>query len=336
LSLFLALILAIAFGSPSEVVSKIGFGSCMHQDDPQVFWQVISKKKPDFFILLGDNIYAKSISEKKMAYSKLDSKSTFSDFRKSVPIYAIWDDNDYGTSDSGAEFPFKKESKELFLDFFKVPKNSVRWGRDGIYDAVTFGPKTKKVQLLLLDTRTFRSQPQKSYDLNPIKRYVPNNDPKTSMLGEAQWQWLEEKLKEPANIRIIASGLQILPTQHQFESWNNFPHERKKMIELINKTNASGVILLSGDRHKASIMKISEGVKYPVYEVTSSGLTQTRPRKGEDEPDTFRVGSIYYGPNFGFINIDWEKATLELQILSESGESQLHQLLNINDLTRLR
>ncbi|MDP3515547.1 MAG: alkaline phosphatase family protein, partial [Pseudohongiella sp.] len=41
-------------------VSRIAFGSCVHQDKPQPIWDVVNTAKPDVFVFLGDNIYGDS------------------------------------------------------------------------------------------------------------------------------------------------------------------------------------------------------------------------------------------------------------------------------------
>ena len=38
-------------------VTRIAFGSCGHQDDPQPVLGIAAEQKPDAFIFLGDNIY---------------------------------------------------------------------------------------------------------------------------------------------------------------------------------------------------------------------------------------------------------------------------------------
>ena len=55
--------------------------------------------------------------------------------------------------DVGEEYPKKKESQQLFLDFFKVPKDSPRRKQEGVYHAELFGPVGKRVAELLLRRR---------------------------------------------------------------------------------------------------------------------------------------------------------------------------------------
>ena len=45
--------------------------------------------------------------------------------RDSVAHLAVWDDHDYGLNDGGGDFPHKAVSKDLFLEFWKVPADDV-------------------------------------------------------------------------------------------------------------------------------------------------------------------------------------------------------------------
>jgi alkaline phosphatase D len=122
-------------------------------------------EKPDLFLFLGDAIYADNdgatawdVTEKQLQgeWNRLADKPEYQRFRAQVPIIATWDNHDYGTHNGGADFELKEVSKKLFLDFFGEPANSERRRRAGIYDAKVLGPEGQRVQIILLDTRTFR------------------------------------------------------------------------------------------------------------------------------------------------------------------------------------
>ena len=76
------------------------------------------------------------------------------------------------------------------------------------------GPPDKKVQIIIRRTRAlfFRSPLKKTDQMGaPYKeRHVPDNEPKKTMLGEQQWDWLEEQMNVPLTvdnlIQIIADG----------------------------------------------------------------------------------------------------------------------------------
>ncbi len=94
------------------------------------------------------------------------------------------------------------------------------------------------------------------------------------MLGEAQWQWFESELQKPSAIKIIGSSLQLLPEFTGWESWANFPSDRNRLLALIKKHQVNGVIIISGDTHWGEMSKITQDMDYPLWEVTSSGLTE--------------------------------------------------------------
>ena len=148
----------------------------------------------------------------------------------------------------------------------------------------------------------------------------------------------------PAELRLIGSGVQVVPDEHGSEMWGNFPLERKRLFQLIRDTGANGVVFLTGDRHLAEISKLPadhrDGVGYPLYDVTSSSLntpsgnfTKTKVRFA-NEVNSYRVGLTYFDVNFGTVLIDWEPAdpVVRLQVREESGEVVLQQRLTLSQL----
>jgi alkaline phosphatase D len=318
-------------------LSRIGFGSCMHQDKPQPIWGPLVATKPELFLFLGDNIYAdtEDIAEMRKMYAQLGAQEGFKKLKKQCPLLATWDDHDLGRNDVGAEYPKKKESQEAFLDFFEVPKGSPRRKREGVYHAEVFGPVGKRVQVVLLDTRYHRSALKVDKSLPRfLGQYVPNDDPKATVLGEAQWKWLEEQLKVPAEVRLIGSSIQFVANEHHFEKWGNFPRERERFLELVRKTKANGVVILSGDRHLAELSVLETGVGYPLYDLTSSGLNQANKRYRKLEPNRNRVAIQDIGNNFGMVRIDWSKEgpLIGLEIYDEEGDVTIRLKLPLSRL----
>jgi alkaline phosphatase D len=237
----------------------------------------------------------------------------------------------------------------VFLDFFGVPKDDPRRTREGVYSAQVFGPPGKRVQLILLDARYFRGPLKAGFKPGEPGegrrgKYVPNDDPAATVLGEAQWAWLAAQLKVPAELRLIGSGVQVVPDEHGSEMWGNFPRERKRLFRLIRETGAGGVVFLTGDRHLAEISQLPaahpDGVGYPLFDVCSSSLntpsgnfTKTKVRFA-NEVNSYRVGLTYFDVNFGTVLVDWEPAdpVVRLQVREESGDVVLQQRLTLGQL----
>ncbi len=284
---------------------RIAFGSCSHQDKPQPILDLVIEKGPDLFIYLGDNIYGDSRELDTLAakYGRLAAKPEFQRLRETTTVVATWDDHDYGWNDIGRHWALKEESAELFLDFWGEPPDSERRARAGIYTVYLFEESGKRLQLILLDTRTFRDDLLRNDRVPPHKHdYRPNPNPDSTLLGEAQWRWLEAQLRVPADLRIVASSIQFAHEYNGWESWTNVPHEQARLLELIRSTGASGVVFISGDVHWGEISRLDASGLYPIYDVTSSGLTETWPSV---DPNRNRIGAVVRENNFGLIDIDW-------------------------------
>lgn len=297
---------------PKGTLSVIAFGSCAEQRRPQPIWDAVLGQKPQLFLFLGDNIYADTEDMDVMGkeYARLDGIPGFRRLRATTPHWAIWDDHDFGVNDGGREYPKKEESQRLFLRFWKEPAASPRRRRAGLYDAKVFGPVGRRVQVILLDTRTFRSPLKRrpgGGDEDLVGRYVPDPDPASDMLGEAQWRWLEAQLKEPAELRLLVSGIQVVVENHGWEKWGNFPTERRRLFDLIRRAGAKGVLVLSGDRHFGELAVTDAGLGYPLYDFTSSGLNQGGGKFRYRPGDPARLAAQTSGDNFGVVRVDWDR-----------------------------
>ena len=164
------------------------------------------------------------------------------------------------------------------------------------------------------------------------------------MLGEGQWAWFERRLREPAEIRVVISSIQLIPTEHGSEKWDNFPKERTRFLELLRRTQATGVVVISGDRHLAELSALTpaDGVPYPLYDLTTSGLNLVVPKKPEPkvgeakEPETkpaapkkpqvnrYRLHErIYTGSNFGLLRMQWDGPNPSLRLEACGLEGQV-------------
>ena len=271
---------------------KIGIGSCLDQDFPQPIWQPIEEENLDYFIFLGDNVYGDSIFENlykmKRAYSK--QKKLLPDFLDQTDIFAIWDDHDYGKNDGGSDYKYKKLAENLFLDFWNVPINDVRRSREGIYFSENKVFFNKKYKLIFLDTRYFRSE------LKGKKgSYQKNNDESSTILGKEQWTWLEKELNSNFDYLFIFSSIQIIPEDHGFEKWSNFPNDRTKLLKILEKYK-DRTILFSGDRHRSGIYK-----RNGIIEITSSSMN--KPGSSFFETDKYLIGETYPQENYSVLKI---------------------------------
>lgn len=323
------------------LISRIAFGSCAEENKPQPILDLVLKHKPDIFLYLGDNIYGDTydMRELQAKYDSLAAKPEFKRLKQQVPLYATWDDHDFGWNDAGKYYPFKKESKDIFLKFFNEPERSSRRQHEGIYTSYLFESNGRKLQLILLDTRTFRSDPRKYRgELNHDEKffyaldYFPHEINDSTLLGEAQWKWLEEELKKPADIRLIASGTQFGISFNGYESWANFPHEQQRMLSLIKNTKAGGVIFLTGDVHYAEISKLATEGLYPIYDITSSGITSTWLFA---TPNENRIEGPVMDNHFGLLTIEWNRKDpiIKMEIWDQNNNQRIEHSIRLSEIS---
>ncbi len=310
--LFLLLLsgwLSAAAQSPS--LTRIAFGSCANEELPEEMWTDIAAQQPQLCILLGDNIYGDThdMNSMRAQYAKQKNMPGYQLLLKTCPILGTWDDHDYGQNDAGKNYAKKKESKEEFMRFFDISADDPIRTHEGIYSSHTYGPKGKRVKVILLDVRYFRDTTIRSTQRG--RRYEPNPD--GDMLGEEQWLWFEREIQNSeAEVHLIGSGIQFIAEEHGYEKWANFPKSRQRMLDLLAKHRPRNVLFLSGDRHIAEISKMEvPGLTQPLYDFTSSGLTHTwnvNAGMPPTENNKHRVSRFIIQKNFGMVLIDWTGA----------------------------
>lgn len=297
----------------------IAFGSCNKQGNPQTFWKEILKNTPNLFIWGGDNIYTVSgdMIKAKNSYTRQNNNSDYKKIKKSASVMATWNDHDYGKKDAGVEWSKKDESQQLFLDFLEIPKDDPKRTQKGVYNSKIFEIEKGSIKVVILDTRYFRSPLKKSKGENGL--YIPHDNGEGSILGKEQWKWFEKELESNySDFVIIVSSIQFLSSEHGFETWGNFPHEIERLKSVLINKGVRNAIFLSGDREisEFSMAKV-KGLRYPLLDFTSSGLTHSyADYKGES--NKYRVGHVISVPSFGVLKFDLNSYAVTMQIRGEN------------------
>lgn len=159
---------------------------------------------------------------------------------------------------------------------------------------------------------------------NLPKIYLPSTDTKTRLLSDEQWRWLDDELKKPAELRILVSSIQAIANDHYFEKWGNFPHERTRLFNLLQKNKIKNLVILSGDRHLAAIAKTKNGVHGDLYEITASALNRPS-RATAPEVDATYTAPSYLGLNYGLATINWASRSATFEIRDTQNKVQLSQ-----------
>ncbi|QEF98361.1 Alkaline phosphatase D precursor [Stieleria maiorica] len=333
-----ALVLAVVARSEEATpITRVVFGSCIKQEQPAPIFNAMAAEDADVVLFTGDNIYADTDDMRVMhdKYQTLSQMPGFSSLIDSASVLATWDDHDFGVNDGGAAFPKRAESQKQFLDFWGVSEQSPRRNREGVYHAETFGTEGQRLQVILLDTRYFRS-PLKTGARRVGGPYYPDGDASKTMLGADQWQWLEEQLRRPAEIRLIVSSIQFIAQDAGQECWANLPLERARMLNLIRETKAKGVVFISGDRHWSEISALRDQSAYPIHDITCSSLNQLH-KRGTPTENRHRISdTTYHRENYGRLTINWESEDpkLAFQICDINGKPVIELPLHLSGLSK--
>jgi alkaline phosphatase D len=313
---------------------KFAAGSCFYVNDTpydrpgkpygsnyEIFTKIY-EQKPDFMLWLGDNIYLREPDWGTKTgilyrYTHTRSLSEIQPLLGSVHHYAIWDDHDYGTNDSDKSYP----NKELTLEAFKLFWGNLNYGvgnsqNKGIQGSFVWGD----LQFFLLDDRFFRTANQ-------------NVASQRAILGEEQVEWLINALaSSQASFKIIAVGGQFLSDSKVKENFINFPEERQRIIDAIQKNKITGVIFLTGDRHFTELSK--SNTTPPIYDLTVSPLTSGA-YNPEKEQNTLRVpNTLVTEHNFAIIEVTGKRKerVMTIKIHNKDGKELWKQEIREVDL----
>jgi alkaline phosphatase D len=257
-------------------------------------WNTIRSHKPDALLMLGDNVYIDRPEVREVGqycYYRRQSRPEWRRLTADVPVYAIWDDHDFGTNDchGGAAVDIPPWKPRVWGDFTRQWPNPEYGGagkHPGCYFTHRFG---QRVEFFFLDTRYYRE---------PAAR---------EMLGPVQLAWLKAQLlRSRAAFKVICSSVPMTPgvKPGSLDTWDGYDAEREVIFRFITEQKIGGVFVLAADRHRSDAWKNKRpGTAYPIYEFMSSKMTNVHTHKIID-------GCLFgYNakPSFGEVIFDFTK-----------------------------
>ncbi len=231
-------------------------------------WNTLDKHRPLAYLAMGDNVYIDrptSPETQKYCYYRRQSRPEYRRFVSRTPVFSIWDDHDFGKNDcigsAGIDdIPWKVPVWNVFKNNFVNPFYGGGDKQPGVwYDFAING-----VHFIMLDCRYYRTSPKL---------------PSPTMLGPVQKKWLFETLKASkasgATFTVLASSVPWAKGTKggSKDTWDGFPEEREEIFSFIGKNHIEGVFLISADRHRSDAYKTERPGAYPLYEASSSKLT---------------------------------------------------------------
>ena len=282
---------------------RLAVTSCMKFGEPQASWNLLLAEKPHLHVTLGDTQYSDTTNPTIQWKHHLRYRAVpeFSAVLKSTPNYAMWDDHDYGPNNSDGTAKGKENSLVGWNQFWGNPTAGTKT-TPGAFFKFSWGD----VDFFMLDGRYHRSPDN-----------APDDDQKR-MLGDAQFNWLIESLKDSrAKFKVIASGSTLSDSKN--DGWRIYTFARHRLFDAIGEENISGVIYLSGDIHRSHVWTHPESdrVGYPLIEVVSSGVANSK--------------------TLSFATVDFDTTvddpTVQVRIIHGDGKTYADKTWKLSDLT---
>jgi alkaline phosphatase D len=220
--------------------AKVSFcfsGDTRESYQPFTVMDAVRAQRPDFFLHLGDTIYAdRGVSAHRLSEFWAKYRANRADawsqlcFAESS-VYVVWDDHEV-EDDYLPGNPLAPIGRKAFLDYWPIRRHADEPER--IYRAFRWG---QALELFLLDVRQYRDQ----------KR--------GTMLGQAQKEWLFEQVaRSRAIFKFIATAVPMADGGR--DRWEGYATERTEILRYLQQKKITGVVFLSADLHCAAITRI--------------------------------------------------------------------------------
>lgn len=225
-------------------------------------WATIEKHQPDAMFLLGDNVYIDDPTHPlthHFIYYRRQSQPQWRSLVAKTPIYAIYDDHDFGLNDC-VPGPFidkpawKRDVWEVFRNNWANPS----YGGSDKQPGCWFDTYIGDVHYICLDCRYYRDRSG------------------GTMIGPVQKKWLLKTLKNSkGTFKVLASSVPWSPgvKPRSRDTWDGFAAEREEIFSFIEDNRIDGVVLMAADRHRVDIRKTKRAKGYDLFEIMSSRLT---------------------------------------------------------------
>ena len=288
---------------------------------PFRLFDVMLERKPEFFIHLGDTMYAdrpkqgliaQTVPQYRRKHAEVRADPHMQRFMASVPTFAIWDDHEVADN-FDRDHPLIDVGRQVFREWWPVRTTEAH----RLHRRFAWGPLA---DFFMLDTRQYRSSWRMSAD-----------DPAKTMLGAEQKAWLLQELRaSSAPFKILLSPSPFNGSS-AMDSWAGFKAERAEIDRHVAEQKLRHLLILSGDWHMAIDMSrrdssIDEVVVGPIAAWPQFEMNP-RNRSVVARSRLPHVGDAY---NFGHVRIEPASAgaRLTIDIVDEQGAVRFSKTLD--------
>ena len=307
-----------------------GQGRCRQGVGGYPIFDLIHRQEIDFFLFLGDTIYADnpcpSPPNEPGAEFSATTLQTYRErhryqrgaealqrFLKTVPVYVIWDDHEVRDNFSGPFDEQMPDGRQAFREYWPIASPEEDPHR--MYRSIRYGAD---LELFILDTRQYRSLNE---DLD---------GPAKTMLGLSQLKWLLDGLRTTtATWKIIATSVPLSVEKGGLgnDGWGHEPtgtgfgRERQLIVDAILEQTIKNVVFLAGDVHwvQANAYDPDQDgiIDFHEYMVGPLSARPGRLTAASDELHPMRLVNESGYQNFGLVRVS--KHEFEVTVLDEAG-----------------
>jgi alkaline phosphatase D len=300
-------------------------------------FDVMRAQQLDFFVFLGDTMYADNVcpsppnepgadflattlAEYRARHRDQRGAEALRRFLDSVPVYVIWDDHEVRNDFAGpfdSRMPIGRQALREYWPIRVALDDPHRF-----YRTVRAGAN---LELFILDTRQYRS------------RNADKDGPEKTMLGERQLQWLLTGLAEStATWKAIVTTVPLsIPKGGVFgisgnDGWAGgpgipgFERERQVIVDYILGRRLRNVVFLAGDVHhvQANVYDPDDDGTPDFHEFVAGPLSaasdRNTPASKKLHPTTLISEAGYF--NFGLVRVT--RSSFDVTVLDDSGTTR--------------
>lgn len=268
-------------------------------------WKKLREVNPDLIVSVGNAIsYNKFVvNSSSNPYGVLQRNNDISYLREHIPFMAMWSDMDYGLKNGSGTHSLVNKAKKDFLEYWNyIP--SIRPESVGIEHSAIFSDNNKKIQIILLDTKTYSDEWQVSEDSKELQK---NWNREQNFLGKQQWNWLKSELKKEASLRIIITHSVVGINSGNISRWGLFPHERQKLFDVIRDAGVKNYFVVSGAQSSLSEVKL---INHPA--LLNLSITAREGTHKALESDSHLTSKIFSTPTYGIAEIEDEGVKIKI------------------------
>ncbi len=234
----------------------------------------VAAADPAFVVQLGDfdhsdpgNMQPVNI-ENWRAMHRAFSRGTSAgnDYSRSIkgafPVFAMWDDHDYGANNEGKDAPWKALATQAFREYYPLPEPANPAA--GLWYRFSYA----QADFFVLDLRSQRDDRRDEDDAD--KSMLDGDE-----IADGQKDWLfSGLLSSTATWKVIFTTVPFNPTVEKWDSWTTYQTEATEILDFIETNGVEGVIMVSGDIHTGGGIDNGFYSGVPEVSVPHCNLTQ--------------------------------------------------------------